>query len=331
MYSLTKNPITLDTAQKIVAEHFGTKRRLDKLEELGGGFYNAAYLLELDDGLKYVLKIAPRASVPILRYEKDILRAEVEVMRLVKERTEIPLPAVLYYDPTFTLVNSEFYIMDFLPGVALNIVRKQLSIETQYGIDFQLGRFLRQMNDIAGDSFGCFALPEQSAPIWRAGFDRILQNVLQDGKDIQVELPRSYDDLLAQMQECYAVLDEITSPSLVHWDLWDGNVFINPENGQIYGLIDFERALWADPLMEVNFGAFGENPAFLAGYGREMLDTPAKRCRRVMYNIYLFLIMVIECYYRQYATTDQENWARLMLQKQLELLDAYRMGKEQGK
>jgi hypothetical protein len=31
--------------------------------------------------------------------------------------------------------------------------------------------------------------------------------------------------------------------------------------------------------------------------------------------------MVIECYYRHFETKDQENWARLMLQQQIEHLE----------
>jgi hypothetical protein len=65
--------------------------------------------------------------------------------------------------------------------------------------------------------------------------------------------------------------------------------------------------------MEVNFGAFGLNPALIEGYGLDLLATPAAKTRRSLYNIYLWLIMIIECTYRQYETQDQENWARTKL------------------
>jgi aminoglycoside phosphotransferase (APT) family kinase protein len=156
---------------------------------------------------------------------------------------------------------------------------------------------------------------------WREGFDGLLKDILLDGQEFPVELHLPYDQIYARLAARFDSLDEVQTPSLVHWDLWDGNIFIDPQTKAVTGYIDFERALWGDPLMEVNFGAFGENPAFLAGYGVEMLDTLAKKCRRTLYNIYLFLIMVIECYYRHFETQDQENWARLMLQQQLERLD----------
>jgi len=46
----------------------------------------------------------------------------------------------------------------------------------------------------------------------------------------------------------------------------------------------------------------------MEGYGQNLLDTPDKKLRRVLYNLYLYLIMIIECYYRKYETKDQENW-----------------------
>jgi hypothetical protein len=46
----------------------------------------------------------------------------------------------------------------------------------------------------------------------------------------------------------------VTEPRLVHADPWPGNVFVVPETGEVLGLIDVERALWADPLFDVVAG-----------------------------------------------------------------------------
>jgi aminoglycoside phosphotransferase (APT) family kinase protein len=320
---ITKTPITLDAAQKIVQSHYGAKSQVSGFTELTDGMFNSAYLIEFGDGFKQVLKVAPRDEVRVLRYERNILRTEVEVLRLVKARTEMPVPSVSFYDTSRRLINNDYYLMDFVPGVAYHKLRAQLSPAEQYAIDHQTGVYLRQVNAIQGTGFGLFASPELQVPTWRAGFDSLLKDILLDGQEFPVELHLPYAEIYARLSRCFARLDEVQTPSLVHWDLWDGSIFIDPQSKAITGYIDFERALWADPLMEVNFGAFGENPAFLAGYGAEMLDTPAKKCRRTLYNIYLFLIMVIECYYRQFATKDQENWARLMLQQQLDHLEQF--------
>jgi hypothetical protein len=42
--------------------------------------------------------------------------------------------------------------------------------------------------------------------------------------------------------------------------------------------------------------------------------------RRTLYNLYLYLIMIVECAYRNYETDDQERWARQQLAGELERL-----------
>jgi aminoglycoside phosphotransferase (APT) family kinase protein len=313
MYALSKTPVSPDTAQTLVVAHFGGQARIDRYAELTDGMYNAAYLIELADGQQLVLKVAPSDRVKVLRYEKNIMQAEVEVLRLMRARTEIPVPQVIAYDTSRGLIDNDYYLMTFVPGVGLHKLRQHLSVENQHAIDFRTGEYLRQMNAITGSCFGYFAQPEFHFSTWREAFCGMVDHVLQDGRDAGVELPIPYDALYAQLPAFYAVLEQVTQPVLVHWDLWDGNIFVDPETKKITGILDFERALWGDPLMEVNFGAFGLNPALIEGYGLDLLAMPAAKTRRTLYNIYLWLIMIIECTYRQYETKDQENWARTKL------------------
>lgn len=62
----------------------------------------------------------------------------------------------------------------------------------------------------------------------------------------------------------------------------------------------------------------------MEGYGRDLLGTPAAKTRRLLYHIYLWLIMIIECTYRKYEMKDQENWIRPKLAEDLAKLDAMR-------
>jgi fructosamine-3-kinase len=146
----------------------------------------------------------------------------------------------------------------------------------------------------------------------------MLGDVLADGAALDVPLP--YDTLRERLRAWSDVLTDVTTPQLVHWDLWDGNIFIDPATKQITGIIDFERALWGDPLMEFQFRGLVEPADFAVGYGRPMLERPRARQRRLLYNIYLYLIMVIEYSHRQYPTHDQEHWAREQLAGELERL-----------
>jgi hypothetical protein len=42
---------------------------------------------------------------------------------------------------------------------------------------------------------------------------------------------------------------------------------------------------------------------------------------RQFQNVYLYLIMIIECYYRRYETNKQEMWARDKLVQEMAKLD----------
>jgi aminoglycoside phosphotransferase (APT) family kinase protein len=323
MFSITKTQISQEIAQLIVRSHLGSGKKIDVYLELTEGYYNSAYALYLNDGLKCVLKVAPTKTVRILQYERNIMQAEVEALKLVKAITEMPVPSVYCYDASCNIIENEFFIMAFIDGVPLHKIRTTLSNEEQHSIDRSTGRYLRQMNSIKGDSFGYFAQPEQRMSGWKAAFNLMMENILDDGQAVSVIFPFSYDELSNDIQKYLPALEDVRSPQLVHWDLWDGNIFIDEKSKQINGIIDFERVLWADPLMEMNFGAFLINTDFFEGYGRTIEFTYNERIRRTLYNIYLYLIMVIECYYRNYPTKDQENWAREKVRQELLNLASY--------
>ena len=88
------------------------------------------------------------------------------------------------------------------------------------------------------------------------------------------------------------LLDEVTTPTLVHFDLWDGNILVDTTapTPTIGGLIDGERAMWADPLADfVSLALFRDieqDGAFLHGYrtagGRIAFDA---RCAKTPVDV----------------------------------------------
>jgi aminoglycoside phosphotransferase (APT) family kinase protein len=320
MPNLSKTHVGADILQAIAAHHL-TQSLLSN-RELHEGFFNASFLLEADNGQQYVLKVAPPPDVKVMQYEKDIMRAEVESMRLVRARTSVPVPEILCYDTSCRLLESEFFIMEFLPGRPYHHARQEFSATQQDLIDREIGGFVRQINDISGTGFG-YAAGEKRFTGWRECFDAMLASALQDGQAMNVSLPLPYDVLHERLARHFHLLDEIKTPQLVHWDVWDGNVFVDPHTKRVSGLIDFERALWGDPLMEANFCEWDFHDGFITGYGCDMLDTPARRQRRLLYSVHRYLVMVIEAAYRQYETDDLENWSREQLVENLGQLEHY--------
>ncbi len=322
MQSASKVMLTQDTVQTLMAHHLGANAAVAAMSELTDGYYNAAYRIELADGRIGVLKVSPPPDYRVLRYEQNIMAAEVAVMELVRARTSLPVPGILCQDMTRQLISSEFYLMEFAPGVALNRLQSSLSQERRDEIDRRWGSYLRELNEVPGSDFGLCAPDAARFGRWREAYDWLLQAVLADGRDAAVDLGMPYDALYSHLAAHYDALDEVAEPRLVHWDLWSGNICVDPDAGRITGIFDFERALWGDPVMEVNFTGpmHMSSEAFMEGYGRAVPATEGERMRRTLYDAYVLLVMIIECYYRHYPTDDQERWARTNLAETLEKL-----------
>jgi hypothetical protein len=73
-------------------------------------------------------------------------------------------------------------------------------------------------------------------------------------------------------------------------------------------------------MMDFVFGFLEDNVDFNKGYGRNKATTDEELCRKSLYSLYLYLIIIIECKYRLYSTDDQEKWGRRMLEKELKNL-----------
>ena len=61
---------------------------------LGNGEFNAAYKVTCDNGTVYALKIAPPEDSAVLRYEKNMMEAEVYWYSQMHEKTDILCPRV---------------------------------------------------------------------------------------------------------------------------------------------------------------------------------------------------------------------------------------------
>jgi len=321
MKSISKTPVDKDTATLIARDAFGAVE-LDGFEELTDGWFNAAYVLTLADGRRVVLKVAPPPDIEVLTYEQDIIWAEVEALGLVRTHTDAPVPEVLWFDDTGRRVGSPLFLMPFLPGGSLDKLRDELSVDQQAAIDGQLGVHLRAINEIRGDAFGRLARSAPRHTTWRDAFTELWTALLADGAHKSVTLPISYEEPRTLLGRATAACEEVAEPRLVLWDLWDGNVLVDPDTGELRGMLDLERALWGDPLMETQLTPAHRRDAFLATYRPTDLDTPGGRVRRAAYDLYLHLVMSIEGAYRLYPDDWVGDYGRGQLASDVEQLRA---------
>ena len=316
MQALTKNHQSREALQTMTEKAFGTGM-FREYRELTEGYFNAAYQVTLTDGREVILKIAPPKGVRVMRYEKGIMHAEIEAMRRVEEIQGVPAPRVLFADESGETCPSPYFFMEKLEGASLNAVREGMSKETIAAVNEESGRICATLNAVVCPKFGYPGQEDVQGEAWLPVFRTMLHMAAQDALDGNVQNGMDYDEMWTLLKRDEAVFAEVTQPKLVHWDIWDGNLFV--KGGRVTGVIDWERCLWADPLMEVGFRTYGRNEAFLRGYGMKEM-TKAQQRRALWYDIYLLLLMSCETEYRGYETMDFHSWCTGILHKQMELL-----------
>ncbi|WP_342422946.1 aminoglycoside phosphotransferase family protein [Paenibacillus sp. FSL E2-0178] len=320
MESFTKVKLNDQELSLLAASAFGADVAVVSSRELTGGFFNTGYDLELSDGRSVILKVAPGPETAVLSYEKNIMRAEVGALRLVRAAGGIPVPEVYSYDESLQLIPCPYFFMEKIEGEPYSDVKESLSPEQRSSIEYELGRYQRLINEIKGPVFGLFgADPAGGGMAWRETFKAMLLNVLQDAVRLDAALPASLPEIEQALGRYLPALDAVTQPRLVHWDLWNGNIFV--QDGRIVSIIDWERAMWGDVLLEYYFRHFENSEAFYEGYGT-VFSSPDELLRKRLYDLYLDLIMVIECYSRQYKDENHVNWAHENLAESWKLFSA---------
>ncbi|KAA9004107.1 phosphotransferase [Paenibacillus spiritus] len=306
MESHTKSRIGFDLQAALVESSLGRdKGLLLKSKELTGGYFNSAYEVTLTGGSALILKISPMDGIATMSYERDIMRAEVAALRLMAETGTVPVPRVLAYDDSRRLLPADYFIMERIDGTPYNDLKESLTAKERAAIEREAGRLNRAINEIGGEQFGLFG-GQGPTGSWREAFAWMIGLVLEDADRLGGSLPMPVEEVRRAIEERLPLLDAVTEPRLVHWDLWDGNIFV--KDGRIAALIDWERALWGDPLMEYYFRYLENSPAFFEGYG-SFCNSPDELRRRKLYDFYLDLIYYVECFSRKYESREHLEWA----------------------
>lgn len=307
--SVTKHRLTRETIEQMAGKAF-PQDLVSEYRELTEGYFNIAYLLRLTDGREVILKVAPPPEAQIMSYEKNIMFSEVDSMRRVAAQTDVPVAAILFYDDSHTLCPSDYFFMEKLPGASFFSVEKDADEFARKRIQYQMGEYNARLHQITGERFGYYGQPESQGKDWYPVFRAMLALGIRDADAMQIDLQmdvQAMEQLLERDRYCF---EEVDTPRLVHWDLWAGNVFVTGDT--ITGLIDFERCIWGDPLMEVGFRRYAFDEAFRKGYGAGEWTASQKK-RAMWYELYAFLVMALECDYRQYETKDMYHWSTQML------------------
>lgn len=312
----------------------GNTRLLDALADAGigwdevrdhgamaGGTFNSVTRVTLASGSRLVVKIPPDPQTPLLSYERGILGTEALFYRLAGRLAGVTLPEVLAVDAAGSRGDDAggHLVMTECPGDPWSGLDPRPAGRERDELRAELGRQVASLHTITGPGFGYPAAP--FGPLrdsWREAFRGIVDGILADAERFVVTLPRPAAEVRDLFEVHAGLLDEVTTPVLTHFDLWDGNILVaaGPGGRRVSALIDAERAFWGDPLADfVSLGLFHDieqDSAFLRGYrdaGGKIAFDAAERERIALYRAYLHLIMWIEAVPRQYD--DQRRaWLR---------------------
>jgi Ser/Thr protein kinase RdoA (MazF antagonist) len=308
---------------------FGAHVEVVDHHAMTGGGFAGVWRVDLAEGpaatRSVVLKVSPPVEVPLLRYEHDLLAAEAAYLRLVRAKApQVPVPSVLHHSRS--ILDGEWLVTQYLPGTPLT---KQSGAAPSL-VREELGSAMAHLHTVSGPRHGYTgARPHGST--WRAAFTAMTEALLADAHDWQVELPASPQRLRDLLGRDPQALDLVRRPALVHFDLWDDNVLTTTDpqgNAHLSGLVDGERHLYGDPLIDFVTPAMyrriedeADHP-FLRGYAQAVhapvvLDEPVRR-RLTLYRTHLYLLMTIEMPSRGMSPTNRPARHRRLA----DLLDA---------
>jgi len=257
----------------VIAQCLGEDVR--RLSPLSGGCIGDVFRAELATGESVVVKSGDAGSG---------LDLEGYMIRYLRERSSLPVPDVLYADETLL-------IMSHLPaGGVLNASAESHAAD-----------LVAALHDVTAEQFGLerdtviggLHQPNPESASWVSFFrDHRLLFMAREA----VSAGRLPGRVMHRIDQFATRLDgwiaEPRQPSLIHGDMWTGNVLTY--GGRISGFID-PAIYYADPEIELAFttmfGTFGD-----VFFGRYSELRPMKlgffEERRDIYNLYPLLVHV---------------------------------------
>ena len=305
---ITKNRQSDATINEMIKKAFPDKTA-SAIKELTEGMCNVTYNITFTDGYECILKIAAKDRTGNTSNEINLMEAEVTAMKLVRENCSFKVADVLAYDCSKTICDGDYFFMEKLPGTNYSFIKDKMPEETKRNLAKEIGVISRQLCSITNPQFGFLGDTKRYDSL--ADFVRImLTNLISDGQKKNVDLGCDTDRLMEEFEKEKHIFDEVQSATLVHWDMWEGNVFI--EDDHVSGIIDWERAMWGEAFMDDRFRKHNRNKDFLVGFDKQnFTESELKRLR--WYDIILYMTMMVEVFYREFEDKGQYYWSKEQL------------------
>lgn len=166
-----------------------------KLVKRVSGSYNIVHIIELDT-LKLVIRVpATGWGAGVTKTAADALASQVAVMRLVRQKTQAPVPEIYDWDPTINNeIDAPFICMAFLPGETASHVwfdqsnGTEAREELRLNILSSLSNIMAQFSSISFDKIGSITAAQDGS----LSLGPIYHWLVKDDGSIQVTADRTY-------------------------------------------------------------------------------------------------------------------------------------------
>jgi fructosamine-3-kinase len=249
--------------------------RVTEAEPVGGGCISPAYRLTCADDTIIFLKTAPTEA------PAGLLEQEAASLRQIAQTGTVRVPGVLGVTPAWLALEWLEPARGSNAGWAdlgRSLARLHRSGASQFGRDGAncIGA-LRQSNDWMSDwpSF------------WRT--QRLQPQVRLAASALGAAVVTRFDRLCDELGERLAAAAE-DGPSLLHGDLWSGNVHFTEEGSALIDPSSYYGHREVDLAMAVLFGGFPAS--FFDAYSAEWPLQAGAESRRPIYQLYYLLVHV---------------------------------------
>ena len=283
-----QQPIPAETIEKLCKRAFGESTEVVTARELGNGEYNNVYLLELAGRDAIILRVAPRSTNQVGWLEHSLMRNEYMLQPYFAPLAPL-IPKILMIDFTHQLLERDYMFQTYMPGELWSNVMDELTEAENDALWRQFAYIVRTISTIKGEAFG-MPYPGQQFATWSGKILDTLEQLRREAAGYGLDSEPI--QLLLDITSAHVdLLDEITTPHLLHGDLWPFNILIQRrEDGPVISaILDADRGSWGDPLADWTFNLLERKASphiqklFWQEFGRPE-ETPGLRFRTSLYR-----------------------------------------------
>lgn len=246
------------------------KKRISTIAPLSAANNAQIYRMTCSDGVTFVAKVAEKG-----------LDTEAWMLKYLREKTKLPVPAVHYS-------NEHVIIMQYVPGQGAVDGNGQRDAAEQLAA---LHAHKAETYGLERDTLiGSLKQPNRQTKDWAAFFaeHRLLHmagEALREGK-IDSKIMKMAEKLAAKVA---GYLGAPNPPSLVHGDIWSGNILAG--RGKVAAFLD-PAIYYADPEIELAFIRLFNtfDTGFFSRYNELNPLKPGFEERADIYSIYPLLV-----------------------------------------